>query len=81
MPFDDQKERNKALEIAVGQIEKQFGKGSIMRPDSGAPSVQSMSFPPAPSASTMPLGLVACRADGSWKSIPSRPAKPRWRCK
>jgi len=31
MPFDDQKERNKAIDIAVGQIEKQFGKGSIMR--------------------------------------------------
>ena len=31
MPVDDQKERNKALDIAVGQIEKQFGKGSIMR--------------------------------------------------
>jgi recombination protein RecA len=31
MPLDDQKERNKALDIAVGQIEKQFGKGSIMR--------------------------------------------------
>jgi recombination protein RecA len=28
---DEQKERNKALELAVGQIEKQFGKGSIMR--------------------------------------------------
>ena len=28
---DDQKERNKAVELAVGQIEKQFGKGSIMR--------------------------------------------------
>jgi recombination protein RecA len=31
MPFDDHKERNKALDIAVGQIEKQYGKGSIMR--------------------------------------------------
>ena len=31
MPLEDQKERNKALDIAVGQIEKQFGKGSIMR--------------------------------------------------
>ena len=31
MPFDDQKERTKALDVAVGQIEKQFGKGSIMR--------------------------------------------------
>ena len=31
MPLDDQKERTKALDVAVGQIEKQFGKGSIMR--------------------------------------------------
>ncbi|HEY1304869.1 MAG TPA: recombinase RecA [Vicinamibacterales bacterium] len=31
MPLDDLKERAKALDIAVGQIEKQFGKGSIMR--------------------------------------------------
>jgi recombination protein RecA len=31
MPLDDQKERTRALDIAVGQIEKQFGKGSIMR--------------------------------------------------
>ena len=31
MSLDDQKERNKALDIAVVQIEKQFGKGSIMR--------------------------------------------------
>ena len=31
MPFDDLKERTKALDIAVTQIEKQFGKGSIMR--------------------------------------------------
>ena len=28
---DDNKERAKAVEMAVGQIEKQFGKGSIMR--------------------------------------------------
>jgi recombination protein RecA len=28
---DDNKERVRALEMAVGQIEKQFGKGSIMR--------------------------------------------------
>jgi recombination protein RecA len=33
MPLDrdEQKERTKALDLAVGQIEKQFGKGSIMR--------------------------------------------------
>jgi recombination protein RecA len=31
MPLDDLKDRTKAIDIAVGQIEKQFGKGSIMR--------------------------------------------------
>jgi recombination protein RecA len=31
MPLEDLKERTKAIDIAVGQIEKQFGKGSIMR--------------------------------------------------
>jgi recombination protein RecA len=31
MPLDDLKERARAIDLAVGQIEKQFGKGSIMR--------------------------------------------------
>jgi len=31
MPVDERTERVKALDVAVGQIEKQFGKGSIMR--------------------------------------------------
>jgi recombination protein RecA len=31
MPVEESKERMRALEAAVGQIEKQFGKGSIMR--------------------------------------------------
>ena len=31
MPVDERQERIKALDLAVGQIEKQFGKGSIMR--------------------------------------------------
>jgi recombination protein RecA len=31
MPVDERNERTKALDIAVTQIEKQFGKGSIMR--------------------------------------------------
>jgi len=31
MPLENDRERLKAIEIAVGQIEKQFGKGSIMR--------------------------------------------------
>ena len=31
MPADDRNERSKALDVAVSQIEKQFGKGSILR--------------------------------------------------
>jgi recombination protein RecA len=31
MPLEDLKERARAIDIAVSQIEKQFGKGSIMR--------------------------------------------------
>jgi recombination protein RecA len=31
MAYDERQERMKALDAAVGQIEKQFGKGSIMR--------------------------------------------------
>jgi recombination protein RecA len=31
MAADDRNERSKALDVAVSQIEKQFGKGSIMR--------------------------------------------------
>jgi recombination protein RecA len=31
MPLDERQERLKALDVAVSQIEKQFGKGSIMR--------------------------------------------------
>ncbi len=31
MPADERTERSKALDVALGQIEKQFGKGSIMR--------------------------------------------------
>jgi recombination protein RecA len=31
MPSDERNERTRALDMAVGQIEKQFGKGAIMR--------------------------------------------------
>src|SRR3954470_7898383 len=31
MALDDLKERTKAIDIALSQIEKQFGKGSLMR--------------------------------------------------
>src|ERR1039458_7541850 len=31
LPIMDEKERSRALELALSQIEKQFGKGSILR--------------------------------------------------
>lgn len=57
-------EKNKALAIALAQIEKQFGKGSIMRM---APGVVVEEIP---AVSTGSLGLdialvsVACLGDG-----------------
>ena len=44
-------ERNKALELAVGQIEKQFGKGSVMRLGADVQPAE------VPSISTGSLGL------------------------
>jgi recombination protein RecA len=65
MPIDDLKERAKALDIAVGQIEKQFGKGSIMRLG------QRNSIAPIEAISTgsisidYALGSAGCRAAAS----------------
>ena len=83
MPLDDLKERNKAIDIAVGQIEKQFGKGSIMRlGQSGAIAADRVRFPPAPSASTTRWASAgAPRPRRSRSSDRSRPARRRWRCR
>ena len=56
MPLDDLKERTKAIDIAVGQIEKQFGKGSIMRLGSAGPLRRWRPSRLAPSAS-ITLGI------------------------
>ena len=61
MPLDDLKERTKAIDIAVGQIEKQFGKGSIMRlGQTRRRSRRSRPSPPARSASTTRSASAAC---------------------
>ena len=58
MPSDERNERSKALDVAVSQIEKQFGKGSIMRlGQKGRDRSLSMSSRPARSASTIALGV------------------------
>ncbi len=59
-------EKAKALQVALAQIDKQFGKGTIMR--LGDEVLPSKSSPPAPLPWTLRLELAACRAAASWKS-------------
>ena len=73
--------RKKALAAALGQIEKQFGKGSVMRLGDASAATTSRSSPPARSGSTSRSASAACRAAASSRSTArSRPARPRWRC-
>jgi recombination protein RecA len=57
MPLDEQKERNKALDIALGQIEKQFGKGSIMRLGQSGAIAQADSIPTGSISIDYALGI------------------------
>ena len=57
----DDKERGKAIEAALAQIDKQFGKGSIMR----LGSREKVDVPAIPTGSLSldaALGVGACRA-------------------
>ncbi len=56
--------RKKALAAALGQIEKQFGKGSVMRMGDGAGIVMWKLFPLVPSAWISPWVLVGCPKAG-----------------
>jgi recombination protein RecA len=57
MPLDEQKERNKALDMALGQIEKQFGKGSIMRLGQSGAIAQADSIPTGSISIDYALGI------------------------
>ena len=65
---EERSERGKALDMAVGQIEKQFGKGSIMRLGQRGP-VQPMDVIPTGAISIdyalgvggMQIGRASCR--------------------
>ena len=83
MPLEDLKERNKAIDMAVGQIEKQFGKGSIMRlGQKGAIAAGRSPSRPARSASTTRSASAGCPA-AAWSrsSDRNRRARRRWRCR
>ena len=71
--------RERAIDLAVSQIEKQFGKGAIMRlGEDGASPRTSPRSRPARSGSTSRSASAACRAAASSRSTGrSRPARPR----
>lgn len=68
-----QEAKSKALELALSQIEKQFGKGSIMRlgqnikVDVAVISTGALSV-------DLALGIGACRGAELWKYLGRRPA-------
>ena len=65
-------DREKALDVALAQIEKQFGKGSVMRlgDETRAPlEVIPTGSPPTPPRTTPPTPCAA-----SWV-----PCRPTWR--
>jgi recombination protein RecA len=51
------REKERALEIAIGQIDKQFGKGSIMRLGEAAPKLAVESIPTGSIALDLALGV------------------------
>ena len=69
-------DRQKALDSALAQIERQFGKGSIMTLGEGAVIPGSRRPPPAQSAWILPSALAAYPRVGSLRSTArSRPVK------
>jgi recombination protein RecA len=54
---DQQKERSRALEAALGQIERQFGKGAVMRLGDSTPSVSVEAIPTGSLALDLALGI------------------------
>ena len=73
--MDDNK--TKALAAALAQIEKQFGKGSIMRMGDADRRTTSRSSPPARSGWTSRSASAACRAAAWSKSTARNPPARR----
>lgn len=59
--------RKKALSAALGQIERQFGKGAVMKMGD-QPARPFLRFPPVPWGWTLLSALVACLTVVSVKS-------------
>jgi len=73
-------DRGKALDLALAQIDKQFGKGSVMRlgDESRAPIEI---IPTGSIALDVALGIGGYPGAGSWRSmVRSPPVRPRSPC-
>jgi hypothetical protein len=68
--------REKALEAALGQIERQFGKGTVMRMGDSDASPFPLSRP-VPWAWMSPWASAACRRAASAKSMARSPRARR----
>ena len=74
-------ERERAVDLAIAQIERQFGKGSIMKMGEANSPCRSSRSRPGRSRSISRSASAAFRAAGSSRSTArSRPARRRWRC-
>ena len=78
---ESKNDRRQALELAISQIERQFGKGSVMRLGSGGPLEEIAVIPTGALSLDVALGIGGLPR-GRVVEIygRSRPARPRWLC-
>ncbi len=70
-------DKTKALDAALSQIERAFGKGSIMRLGQNEQVVEIETSPRARSGSTSRSASAVCRAAAWWKSTGLNPPARR----
>ncbi len=69
--------REEALDTALGQIERQFGKGAVMRMNDAAHVSIGSDLDRVACRSTSRSGSAACRAGGSSRSSARSPRERR----
>ncbi len=72
-------ERLRALDLAIGQIEKQFGRGSIMRLGEASARMVVETIPTGSLALDIALGAFPAGASRRYSGR-RWPGSPRWRC-
>lgn len=66
-------EKQKALEAALGHIEKQYGKGSVMKLGDSSSNMVVEAVPTGSLDWILRLESVECRRDVSWRSTDLNP--------